>query len=232
MIFCHTSVTFETLVPQTFVEFTGPTNGRRYENQVSTFSRTLGPIATRTTTTTTTMTTKTIAGYPKLLPCQIASVLIFSLMIISTVVAWQPSSGSRGMTIRKIPRHAHLDEGVSRRKAMNSIALLPFIVGRLSPGHAAEEQSIVTTEPIIQYENRNRNNNKDAIIREDYWFMMGKTPPRRLPKGALAQTDDPQWNAFGSCQTQNGNGVASNSCTYVSWKQRIPAYSKYGSASL
>lgn len=54
--------------------------------------------------------------------------------------------------------------------------------------------------------------------------MMGKNPPRSL-NGPL-KLDDPQWNAFGSCETTEG-GAASNSCTYVSLKQRIPAYSKY-----
>ena len=37
---------------------------------------------------------------------------------------------------------------------------------------------------------------------------------------------DPQWNVFGSCET-TAEGGGSNSCTYVSLKQRIPAYSKY-----
>ena len=75
------------------------------------------------------------------------------------------------------------------------------------------------------YENRDRRGNKDTVIREDYYWMMGKTPPRSL-RGAL-RLDDPQWNAFGSCET-TGDGASSNSCTYVSLKQRIPAYSKYG----
>jgi hypothetical protein len=37
---------------------------------------------------------------------------------------------------------------------------------------------------------------------------------------------DPQWNTFGTCET-SAEGGGSNSCTYVSLKQRIPAYSKY-----
>ena len=79
---------------------------------------------------------------------------------------------------------------------------------------------------VFDYENRDRKSNKDALIREDYWFMMGKNPPRLL-NGPIKQ-DDPQWNAFGSCSTQEGDGATSNSCTYVSLKQRIPIYSKYG----
>jgi hypothetical protein len=76
------------------------------------------------------------------------------------------------------------------------------------------------------YENRDRKSNKDALIREDYWYMMGKTPPRLL-NGPIQQ-DDPKWNSFGSCQTSAADGATSNSCTYVSLKQRIPIYSKYG----
>jgi hypothetical protein len=81
---------------------------------------------------------------------------------------------------------------------------------------------------IYRYENRDRQSNKNALIRDDYWFMMGKSPPRLL-NGPIRQ-DDPQWNAFGSCQTTEGDGASSNSCTYVSLKQRIPTYSKYGFA--
>ena len=77
----------------------------------------------------------------------------------------------------------------------------------------------------FQYEFRDRGSNKATVIREDYYWMMGKTPPRLL-NGPI-KVDDPQWNAFGSCETSEG-GAASNSCTYVSLKQRIPAYSKYG----
>jgi hypothetical protein len=72
------------------------------------------------------------------------------------------------------------------------------------------------------YESRDRQNNKDALIRDDYWYMMGKTPPRRMGEGMM-KSDNPQWNTFGSCETTG----STNSCTYVSLKQRIPAYSKY-----
>lgn len=76
-----------------------------------------------------------------------------------------------------------------------------------------------------KYELRDRKSNKDALVREDYYYMMGKTPPRALG-GPLAM-DDPQFNAFGSCETK-ADGSSTNSCTYVSLKQRIPTYSKYG----
>ncbi|KAL7555476.1 hypothetical protein ACA910_009876 [Epithemia clementina (nom. ined.)] len=81
-----------------------------------------------------------------------------------------------------------------------------------------------SSSSIINFEGRNRNGNKDAVIREDYWYMFGKTPPRVLT--TQLRGDDPQWNAFGSC-TQSDGG---NSCTYVSLNQRIPAYSKYGAS--
>ena len=75
-----------------------------------------------------------------------------------------------------------------------------------------------------KYEFRDRNGNKNALVREDYYYMMGRTPPRFL--GGSLQMDDPQFNAFGSCETK-ADGSSTNSCTYVSLKQRIPAYSKY-----
>ena len=133
--------------------------------------------------------------------------------------------------------------GVSRRTALlvGAAALPSFMVLAVEGGGggggrgpspiyaaAAAEELLEQKGSIDNFVNRDRNSNKDAIIREDYWYMMGKTPPRRLPPGALAQADDPQWNAFGSCQTQGGDGATSNSCTYVSLKQRIPTYSKYG----
>lgn len=40
------------------------------------------------------------------------------------------------------------------------------------------------------------------------------------------RADNPEFNAFGSCESTAGGG---NSCTYVSLKQRAPAYSKYAS---
>ena len=74
----------------------------------------------------------------------------------------------------------------------------------------------------LHFENRDRKNNKDALIREDYWYQTGKLPPRLLTTSLRG--DDPSWNAFGSCESADGG----NPCTYVSLKQRAPAYSKYG----
>lgn len=126
---------------------------------------------------------------------------------------------------------AAADDPSRRRRALfhaaamaSSLLLLP-LPPPLSSSWAADDE---TKKPIAlyDYENRDRKNNKDALIREDYWFMMGKNPPRLL-NGPIKQ-DDPQWNAFGSCSTQERDGATSNSCTYVSLKQRIPIYSKYG----
>lgn len=78
----------------------------------------------------------------------------------------------------------------------------------------------------MNFADRDRKGNKDGLIREDYWYMTGKLPPRRL-ESAL-KGDDPQWNAFGSCESKvKGEG---NPCTYVSLKQRVPAYGKYASS--
>ena len=71
-----------------------------------------------------------------------------------------------------------------------------------------------------KYENRDRNQNKDALIREDYWYFSGRKPPRRLNIDAFP-ADDPSWNAWGECTK---SGTTGNSCVYVSLKQRIPAY--------
>lgn len=94
------------------------------------------------------------------------------------------------------------------------------------PRAIADDGSTATSIALPSYERRDRRGNSDAVIREDYWYMTGRIPPRNLQEAQLAP-DDPQWNAFGSCQT-NAEGSATNSCTYVSLRQRIPAYSKYG----
>ena len=75
-----------------------------------------------------------------------------------------------------------------------------------------------------KYEDRDRNKNKEALIREDYWYFSGRKPPRRLNIDAFP-ADDPTWNAWGECTKSETTG---NSCVYVSLKQRIPAYGKYG----
>lgn len=106
-----------------------------------------------------------------------------------------------------------VDQVLNRRQAIAIAAFVPSI---------ALADNEMDTE---RYELRDRKSNKNALVREDYYYMMGKTPPRLL--GGALQIDDPQFNAFGSCETKS-EGSKSNSCTYVSLKQRIPAYSKYG----
>jgi hypothetical protein len=105
---------------------------------------------------------------------------------------------------------------ISRRQAITSAAF--GVVALPQTGARAEV-------PALPYESRDRKGNKGAVIAQDYWYVLGQTPPRRL--NGPVRLDDPQWNAFGSCETTEG-GSASNSCTYVSLKQRIPSYSKYG----
>jgi hypothetical protein len=83
----------------------------------------------------------------------------------------------------------------------------------------------VADENLPAYESRDRRSNSDAVIREDYWYMTGRIPPRNLREAQLTP-EDPQWNAFGSCLT-SADGSSTNSCTYVPLRQRIPAYSKY-----
>ena len=94
---------------------------------------------------------------------------------------------------------------------------------------AGDEESVSAARPstpILAFENRDRKNNQQAVIRDDYWYIMGKTPPRQLL--VPLQGADPQWNAFGSCESSADGRT--NSCTYVSLNQRIPAYSKYASS--
>eukprot|EP00980_Cylindrotheca_fusiformis_P016459 scaffold4903_cov125-Cylindrotheca_fusiformis.AAC.6 len=105
-----------------------------------------------------------------------------------------------------------IDQAMNRRQAVAITVAFPSLA--LADGETKTER----------YELRDRKSNKNALVREDYYYMMGKTPPRLL--GGALQMDDPQFNAFGSCETK-AEGSSTNSCTYVSLKQRIPAYSKY-----
>jgi hypothetical protein len=93
----------------------------------------------------------------------------------------------------------------------------------LSPAETA-----TTASDYFPFESRDRNGNKNTVIREDYWYMMGKTPPRQLLNPLKG--DNPQFNAYGSCESAVEGG--GNPCTYISLKQRAPAYSKYASSIL
>jgi hypothetical protein len=109
-------------------------------------------------------------------------------------------------------------------------AIAFFSAGLLLPNPAVSDDTIdVQNVNLFAYEARDRKSNKDSLIREDFWYLTGRLPPRTLEVSLTL--DDPQWNAFGSCETTSiADGSSSNSCTYVSLKQRIPAYAKYGYA--
>lgn len=109
-----------------------------------------------------------------------------------------------------------IDQPLDRRQAIAAATASVF---------AFPSISLADDNDFGKYELRDRKSNKNALVREDYYFMMGKNPPRLL--GGPLVIDDPTFNAFGSCLTKS-DGSATNSCTYVSLSQRIPAYSKYG----
>lgn len=146
------------------------------------------------------------------------SIILLLVLLSQKVTSWSSVDGRRQASSAKI---LATDGMVSRREALSSA------IGALVAGTTTLTMNPSMTAAAVagDYENRDRKSNKDAIIREDYYYLMGKTPPRSL-NGPL-RLDDPQWNAFGSCETTE-SGASSNSCTYVSLKQRIPAYSKYG----
>lgn len=114
------------------------------------------------------------------------------------------------------------ESSLSRRQVFGSVINVAAIISSW-PSIALSSEEEETSSLPLAYENRDRKSNKDALVREDYWFMMGKTPPRLL-NGPL-KADNPDFNAFGSCETAEDK--SSNSCTYVSLKQRGPVYSKY-----
>lgn len=118
------------------------------------------------------------------------------------------------------------DHRLSRRDAFRrtlgaSVAIVfPSTTGSSPAAVAASSAPI----DVDHYESRNRNGNKDALVREDIWYMAGKTPPRRLVPEMLVSDEGPKWNAWGTCATSASGG---NSCTYVPLSQRVPGYSKY-----
>eukprot|EP00977_Amphora_coffeiformis_P026723 scaffold29365_cov153-Amphora_coffeaeformis.AAC.4 len=109
----------------------------------------------------------------------------------------------------------------TRRQALATVSTL--VSGGAAWNVIGPNDAALAIETLA-LESRDRKNNRDALIREDFWFQTGKLPPRLLTSSL--QGDDPQWNAFGSCTSSVDGG---NSCTYVSLKQRGPAYAKYGS---
>ena len=61
---------------------------------------------------------------------------------------------------------------------------------------AFAEDPAANSMATFKYEDRDRKSNKEALIREDYWYFSGKKPPRRLNIDAFP-ADDPTWNAWG-----------------------------------
>lgn len=136
---------------------------------------------------------------------------------------------------------------LSRRRALASVAVAGGVstfwpsfvspVAAAAPSTDALAEAAAALSPVavetattasdyFPFESRDRKGNKKTVIREDYWYMMGKTPPRQL-LGPL-KGDNPHFNAYGSCEsTVVGGG---NPCIYISLKQRATAYSKYASS--
>jgi hypothetical protein len=142
---------------------------------------------------------------------------------------------------------------LSRRRALASVAVVAgggvsaFWPSLVSPAVAVvprsdtlDDSAYVAVPPLsptetdttasdyFPFESRDRKGNKNTVIREDYWYMMGKTPPRQLLNPLKG--DNPQFNAYGSCESAVEGG--GNPCTYISLKQRAPAYSRYASSIL
>ena len=118
-------------------------------------------------------------------------------------------------------------KAIPRRRALHSIfgVSSAIMLPQTHPFPAVAEEGDASRidNATFKYEKRDRNKNKDALIREDYWYFSGKNPPRRLNIDAFP-SDDPTWNAWGECTKSDSTG---NSCVYVSLKQRQPAYGKY-----
>lgn len=112
-------------------------------------------------------------------------------------------------------------ETIDRRKvfscfAGSACASAPWLIG-VDPVNSEDNVSIVAYD----YENRDRNKNKQALIRDDYWYFTNRLPPRRFDPNVVI--DDPKYNAWGSCSASG----STNSCLYVPLNQKFPAYSKY-----
>jgi hypothetical protein len=171
--------------------------------------------------------------------------LLLLLLAVPLATAWMPQSGSEPplASISNGPAAAN-DVALSRRRTLTwivssaiaantNVLPLPIVVqstpfSTVPAAWAAETSemasSTATTTVLYDFHNRNRQNNAGAVIRDDYWYVLGQTPPQLLTAPIVG--DDPQWNAFGSCTTSTGT----NSCTYVSLSQRSAAYTKYASS--
>ena len=156
---------------------------------------------------------------PITLPFRLSSCLCFASAVQTRLLSTMVFYSTLLLLLACGISHGFEVPGLSRREALCSLVGASCTFGLAHPTLAAPD--IETA--LVDYHIRDRNMNKDTLIREDYWYMTGKTPPRLL-NGPL-KGDDPAFNAFGSCESEIGG---ENPCTYVSLKQRIPAYSKYG----
>ena len=109
---------------------------------------------------------------------------------------------------------------VTRRKVMGDGIRIAWLIGAnavVGVANASSDEG--------DFEHRNRDGNKNALIRDDFWYFYGKRPPRVLTLETLP-SDDPKWNAWGACAKSESTG-SNNSCTYVPLQQRYEGYSKY-----
>lgn len=110
---------------------------------------------------------------------------------------------------------------VDRRQALSQASSAAFsFLATPTIATAADVESDKDSAPDYHY--RDRNKNKQAVIREDYWYMTNKIPPQSLDPN-FSGDEGPEYNAWGTCTTSSQG----NSCTYVPLKQRIPGYSNY-----
>lgn len=79
----------------------------------------------------------------------------------------------------------------TRRSAIQSIVGTSSTL-LLPPTNPAAAQEETPAPAKYDYENRDRKQNKEALIREDYWYFSGRKPPRRLDIDAFP-ADDPTW---------------------------------------
>ena len=85
--------------------------------------------------------------------------------------------------------------GVSSLVAVTTTLLSPFVPAA----------SCLADGDGFNFEARDRKGNKEAVIRDDYWYIFGRTPPRQLRAPLVGS--DPQWNTFGSCESSESSGT-------------------------
>ncbi len=109
-----------------------------------------------------------------------------SLLALSPVVVALSPSSSR--PVLETSATVIENRPLSRRDAWNiPISLVgATIAASISPFAAFAEEDIKVTN--YAFESRNRNKNKNALIRDDIWYFSGQTPPRmidlrNLPEG-------------------------------------------------